>query len=106
MIFNDRLDFFDQCIAGERAQFDLLLSKNVFNTFDKGYDLYRDYILKKNSITNVDCNVVEDELIVHLKSDNKTSDLVSENMPKKGITAIPTDNGVDLHIKLIGVVNL
>ena len=106
MIFNDRLDFYDQCIAGERAQFDLLLSKKIFNTFDRSYDLYRDYIKQKNTVTDVNCSVEEDELIVHIKSNKSLEDLVSENIPKRGINPTPTDKGVDIHISLIDVVVL
>lgn len=106
MIFNDRLEYLDQCIAGEKTQFDLLLSKEFFNTVDRGYDLYRDYIKQKSSITDVHCKVFEDEIVLELNSDKELEEIVSENMPKKGITPTKTDTGVNLHIKLIDLVTL
>lgn len=106
LIFNDRLEFYDQCIAGERAQFELLLSKEVFNTFDRGYELYRDYIKQKNTITDVNCTVEDNEVIVHIKSSKSADDLVSENIPKRGILPTATDMGVDLHISLIDIMLL
>lgn len=106
MVFNDRLDFLDQCIAGEKTQFEKIVSKTAFNTFDRGYDLYRDYIKQKNSITEVTCDVMPDSITFHISSPKALEDLVSENIPKKGITPIATDKGVDLNIKLIDVVIL
>ena len=53
MIFNDRLSFLDQCIAGEKTQFDKIVSKEAFNTFDRGYDLYRDYIKQKRQFCQI-----------------------------------------------------
>lgn len=106
MIFNDRISFYDQCIAGERAQFELLFSKEIFNTFDRGYELYRDYIKQKNTVTDVACTVDENELVVHIKSDKSVEDLVSENIPKRGINPTATDLGVDLHISLIDMIML
>lgn len=106
MIFNDRLAFLDQCIAGEKTQFEKIVSKTVFNTFDRGYDLYRDYIKQKNSITEVTCDVNPDGVTFHFDSVKPLEELISENMPKKGITSIATDKGVDLNIKLIDVVIL
>lgn len=106
MIFNDRLSFLDQCIAGEKTQFDKIVSKEAFNTFDRGYDLYRDYIKQKNSITNVTCDVDSEGVTFHISSSKSLEELVSENLPKKGITPITTDNGIDLNIKLIDVVIL
>lgn len=106
MIFNDRLSFLDQCIAGEKTQFDKIVSKTVFNTFDRGYELYRDYIKQKNSVTDVTCDVNSDGVTFHINSSKSIEELVSENLPKKGITPISTDNGIDLNIKLIDVVIL
>ena len=37
-------DFIDQCVAGERTRFEQLLSINIFNSFDRSYEVYRDYI--------------------------------------------------------------
>jgi hypothetical protein len=104
MIFDNRLAFFDQCIAGDRTQFDLLLSKDIYNTFDRSYELYRDYIRQKNSITDVSCSVGENELVFHMESKKTIEDLISDNMPKKGIIQDQTKTGVDLHIALIDVV--
>lgn len=106
MIFTDRLEFLDQCIAGEKTLFNKILSKDIFNTFDKGFDLYRDHIKYKNSITNISCDVSEDHITFHLKSKKSMDELVSDNIPKRGITSIKTDDGVDLNIKLIDVVTL
>lgn len=106
MIFNDRLSFLDQCIAGEKTQFDKIASKTVFNTFDRGYELYRDYIKQKNSVTDVTCDVNSDGVTFHINSPKSIEELVSENLPKKGITPISTDNGIDLNIKLIDIVIL
>lgn len=106
MIFNDRLSFLDQCIAGEKTQFEKIVSKTTFNTFDRGYDLYRDYIKQKNTITGLSCDVMPDSVTFHFKSSKSLEDLISENMPKKGITPIATDNGVDLNIKLMDMIIL
>lgn len=106
MIFNDRLAFLDQCIAGDKTQFDKIVSKTTFNTFDRGYDLYRDYIKQKNSVTELTCDVSSDSITFHISSEKPVRDLISENMPKKGITSIATDKGVDLNIKLIDIVIL
>lgn len=106
MVFNDRLAFLDQCIAGDKTQFEKIVSKTTFNTFDKGYDLYRDYIKQKNSITEVTCDVTPDSVTFHIFSPKSLEDLISDNIPKKGITPIATDRGVDLNIKLIDVVIL
>lgn len=106
MIFNDRLSFLDQCIAGEKTQFDKIVSKEAFNTFDRGYDLYRDYIKQKSSVTEVTCDIMPDSVTFHFSSSKSLNDLISENMPKKGITPIATDKGVDLNIKLIDFVIL
>lgn len=106
MIFNNRLEFIDQCIASDKAQFEKIVSKEAFNTVDKGYDLYRDYVKQKNSIVGFTCEVYPDEVIFHMTSNKGIDELISENMPKKGITTNSTDIGVDLNIKLIDMVSL
>lgn len=104
MIFSDRLAFLDQCIAGEKTQFDKILSKTVFNTFDRGYDLYRDYIKQKKSITDVSCDIDSNSITFHITSSKPIEDILSENIPKKGITSTATNNGVDVNIVLMDVV--
>ena len=47
-----------------------------------------------------------DSVTFHFSSSKSLNDLISENMPKKGITPIATDKGVDLNIKLIDFVIL
>lgn len=106
MIFNDRLEYYDQCIAGEKTQYIKLVSKEVFNTFDRGYDLYRDYIKQKSTISNVDCSVEDGEIILHFESKKTIEELVSDNLPKKGITPTATEKGVDLHIKIMDIINV
>lgn len=104
MILKNRLEFLDQCIAGERAQYDKILSREIFNTFDRGFDLYKDYIKSKNSITNITCEVNEGEITFHLYTKKGIDDIVSDNMPKRGISSNMSDNGVDLHINLIDTI--
>ena len=106
MTFNDRLDFLDQCIAGEKTQYDKIVSVTTFNTFDRGYDIYRDYIKQKNSITEVSCDVMSDSVTFHMETSKSLEELVSENIPKKGITPIATDKGIDLNIKIMDIVAL
>lgn len=106
MTFNNRVEFLDHCIAGERSQFNSLLSKTNFNTFDRGYELFRDYIKQKGSITNISCEVCPDSLTFHISSKKPMDEIVSEGLPKRGITQTATDTGVDLNIKLIDVVVL
>lgn len=101
MKLNDRLEFIDQCVAGERARFNQLLSIGVFNSFDRSYEVYRDYIKQKTKISDIRCDVDEENLILHITSSVSMEDLLSENLPKKGIQPVVTDNGVDLNIKLI-----
>ena len=100
MIFRNRMEFIDQCIAGEKTQFKLFLSPNVFSTIERGYELYRDYIKQKNTITSITCNVIDEDLVFHIISTKKQKDLIPDNFPKKGITIVTTDDGLDLHIKI------
>lgn len=105
MIFEDRLKYFDQCICvSDKEHFNMLFSKNIFNTFDKGFDIYKDYINHKQEITSVSCDVIPGELILHLVSEKDIGDIISNNIPKRGITSHKTDEGVDLHIKLMDCV--
>lgn len=101
MIFHDRMEFIDQCIAGEKTQFELLLSKNIFGTVERGYELYRDYIKQKNTIINVNCVVTDKDVVFHIKSTQNPETLIPDNFPKKGINIDITDDGLDLHINLI-----
>lgn len=106
MIFSNRLEFIDQCIASDKTQFEKIVSKEAFNTVDRGYDLYRDYIKQKSSVVEFSCEVYPDEVVFHIRSKKGIDELVSENMPKKGISTVGTDVGVDLNIKLIDVVSI
>ena len=101
MIFHDRMEFIDQCIAGEKTQFNLLLSENIFGAVERGYELYRDYIKRKQSVSNINCTVTNNDVIFHITSTEKPESLISDNFPKKGIQLCSTDDGVDLHIILI-----
>ena len=103
MKVKDRLEFIDQCVAGEKTQFQTLLSKKIFNSFDRGYEIFRDYIKQKNKIKDISCEVKDNDLILHIVSDLSTEDLVSDNIPKKGISSIDTDNGMDLNIKITDI---
>lgn len=106
MTFNNRVEFLDHCIAGERSQFNSLLSKTNFNTFDRGYEVYRDYVKQKNSITDISCEVFQDSITFHITSKKSMDEIISDGMPKRGITQTVTDTGVDLNIKLIDAVIL
>ena len=101
MKLNDRLEFIDQCVAGERTRFDQLLSIGIFNSFDRSYEVYRDYIRQKNKITDVSCDVTGDSLVLHIIAPLPMEELLSENFPKKGISPVVTEQGVDLNIKLM-----
>lgn len=101
MIFKDRLQFMDHCVAGEKTRFQNLISAKSFNSLDRSYEIYRDYIRQKNRIKGVACDVDNENLILHLTSEVPLEELLSENFPKKGVTPVETDNGVDLNIKLI-----
>lgn len=103
MKFTDRLSYIDQCVAGEKEAFQTLLSQRVFNAFDRGYDLFRDYVHQKSTITDVSCTVDESDVILHIQSTTGMGELISENIPKKGVTSIATPDGVDLHIKISNV---
>lgn len=103
MKIKDRLEFIDQCVAGEKTRFQELLSTKVFDSFDRGYTLFRDYIKQKNSITDLSCEVVDNTLTLHITSDLPMDTLLSENIPKKGITAVSTNNGMDLNINIIDI---
>mgnify|MGYP003571291000 CR=1 FL=1 len=103
MIFKDRLQYIDQCVAGEKARFQKLLSITVFNSFDRSYEIYRDYIRQKNTVNDVRCDVDDELLIVHIDSDSSMEELLSESFPKKGVVPVATDTGVDLHIKLMDI---
>jgi hypothetical protein len=98
---NDRLQFIDQCVAGEKTRFQKLLSIAVFDGFSRSYEIYRDYIRQKNNIDDISCDVDEEILTLHLVSGAPMDDLLSENFPKRGVTPVITDRGVDLNIKLI-----
>lgn len=101
MNVKDRLQFLDQCVAGEKSRFDKLLSIKIFDDFDWSYRIYRDYIRQKNKITDINCEISEDQLTIRIESDVPMEELLSENFPKKGITPIQTDKGVNLNINLM-----
>lgn len=101
MNIKDRLQYLDYCVAGERARFNKLLSMEVFNGFNRSYEVFRDYIRQKNNISDLSCEINEETLVIHINSNSSIEDLLSDNFPKKGITPIKTDNGVDLHFKLV-----
>ena len=103
MIFKDRLQYIDQCVAGEKARFQKLLSISTFNSFDRSYEIYRDYIRQKSTVSDVKCDVDDELLIIHIKSNSSMEDLLSESFPKKGVVPVPTETGVDLHIKLMDI---
>lgn len=102
MKFDNRLEFIDQCVAGEMARFQQLLSRDVFESFERGYEIYRDYIKQKNTITGLACDVSENGVVFHVETTSAMEDLLTENFPKKGITTVDTNRGMDLHIKLMG----
>jgi hypothetical protein len=104
MKLNDRLQFLDQCVAGEKTRFEKLLSINVYDSFSRSYEIYRDYVRQKNTIANVSCDVDDENLILHIASSASVEDLLSESFPKRGVIPIVTDSGVDLNIKLIDTV--
>jgi hypothetical protein len=95
------LQFIDQCVAGEKTRFQKLLSITVFDSFSRSYEIYRDYIRQKNTIDDISCDVDDETLVLHLVSDASMEDLLSENFPKRGVTPVVTNRGVDLNIKLI-----
>lgn len=101
MKLNDRLQFLDQCVAGEKARFDELLSLHVYDGFSRSYEIYRDYIRQKNTIADVSCDVSDGCLILHLKTSAPMDDILADTFPKRGVTPVSTDKGVDLNIKLI-----
>lgn len=101
MKINDRLDFIDQCVAGERTRFEQLLSINIFNSFDRSYEAYRDYIRQKSKIKDISCDVTDETLVLHIVSSVPMEELLSENFPKKGVLPVATERGVDLNIKLM-----
>lgn len=101
MKINDRLEFIDQCVAGERTRFEQLLSIGIFNSLDRSYELYRDYIRQKNKVNDIQCDVNEEALVLHIVSLASMEELLSENLPKKGITPVETERGMDLNIKLM-----
>ncbi|MCM1218509.1 MAG: hypothetical protein NC548_28815 [Lachnospiraceae bacterium] len=103
MKFDNRLEFIDQCVAGEMARFQQLLSRTVFDSFERGYEIYRDYIKQKNTITSFDCDVSENDMVFHIGTASTMEELLTENFPKKGITTVDTDHGMDLHIKLMTI---
>lgn len=102
MKFDNRLEFIDQCVAGEMARFQQLLSRDIFESFERGYEIYRDYIKQKNTITSLACDVSENGVVFHIETASTMEDLLTENFPKKGITTVDTNHGMDLHIKLMG----
>ena len=106
MIFKDRLQYIDQCVAGENARFQKLLSITTFNSFDRSYEIYRDYIRQKSTVKDVTCDVTDEDITIHLTTKVPMEDLLSENFPKKGVVPIETDTGVDLHIKLRNHMNI
>lgn len=101
MIIKDRLGFLDQCVAGDKTRFQTLLSIKVFDDFDWGYRIYRDYIKQKSTVTNIRCEVNEQNLSIHLETSTAMEELLSENFPKKGIVPVKTETGVDLNINLM-----
>ena len=103
MKLKDRLEFIDQCVAGEKTQFQNLLSKRVFNSLDRSYEIFRDYIKRKSEIKDINCEVKDNNLVLHIVSDLSMDALLSDNVPKKGITSVDTDDGMDLNIKLIDI---
>lgn len=105
MQFNNRLEYLDHCVAGDITSFNTLLSRNVFNTFDQSYNVYRDYIKHKQSVEQIRCRIHADDLIVELKSKESLSDLISENIPKK-ILPTESSDGVELHMKLIDIADV
>lgn len=105
MQFNTRLEYLDNCVAGDITSFNTLLSTKVFDTFDRSYELYRDYIKKKQLVDSVSCMVYDTELVMQLKLSQPSGDMVSDNIPKRGITCSQEDDRVDIHIKLMDLIN-
>ena len=101
MIIKDRLSFLDQCVAGDKTRFQSLLSIKVFDDFDWGYRIYRDYIRQKSKVTDISCDIDDEKLSIHLETVTTMEELLSENFPKKGIVPVKTESGVDLNINLI-----
>ena len=101
MKFDNRLEFIDQCVAGEMARLQQFVSRKVFDSFERGYEIYRDYIKQKSTITSFACDVSEDDVVFHIGTTSNMEDLLTENFPKKGISTISTNQGMDLHIKIM-----
>ena len=101
MTFKDRLQYFDHCISGEKVRFQKLFSIDVFDSFDRSYEIYRDYIKSKNNVSSISCTIDEDYLTIHLGSKSDIEDLLTDNFPKRGISPIKTNSGIDIQIKLV-----
>jgi len=101
MTFKDRLEYIDQCVAGEKERFQKILSIRAFNSFDRSYELFRDYIKQKNTIKDVSCDVSDESITIHIASDSTMEELLSDSFPKKGVVPVETETGIDLHISLI-----
>lgn len=105
MQFETRLEYLDYCVAGNLASFNEFLSTRVFDTFDRSYEIYRDHVKRKASIESVQCEVDGDQLVVHLKSKELLPAIISDNIPKRGIECSQKEDGVDLHMRLINIIN-
>lgn len=105
MQINNRLQYLDHCVAGDITSFNELLSKNVFNTFDRSYEIYRDYIKQKQSIEKIHCHIDATDLVVKLTSNKSLEEIVSNNIPKK-VRPLKSADGIELHMKLMDIPNI